>query len=165
MARAVIRAAGISLKHSIEICCAISKKKVDDAKKVLEDVINGKRAIPFKRFTNGAGHKKKMGPGKFPKKAAAEFIKLINAAKANAQNKGLAASGLIINHICANKAASQWRHGRKRRRKMKRTNVEIYVKESEKEKGLDKEKSKKPEPERKKLSNEEKKNGVVKKEK
>lgn len=132
MARAVLRAASISLKQSIEICNFVRKKRINDARNMLEDVIKEKRAVPFRRFTNGAGHKKKLGPGKYPKKAAAEFIKLFKVIEANAQNKGLSASDLVIEHICANKAATQLHYGRKRRRKMKRTHIEIYVKEGEK---------------------------------
>ena len=132
MARAVVRAASISLKQSIEVCNFVIKKKISDARNMLEDVIKEKRAVPFRRFTNGAGHKKKLGPGKYPKKAAAEFIKLFNVIEANAQNKGLSTPDLVIEHICANKASTQWHYGRKRRRKMKRTHSEIYVKEEEK---------------------------------
>jgi len=128
-ARAVIMSAGISLKHSIEICNFIRKNKISKARDMLEDVIKEKRAVPFKRFCNGAGHKKGIGPGKYPKKASAEFIKLFNIVEANAQNKGLSTSDLTIEHIRANKAPGQMHYGRKRRRKMKRTHVEIYVKE------------------------------------
>jgi len=142
MARAVIMSAGISLKHSIEICNFVRKKKISEARKMLEDVIKEKRAVPFKRFVNGAGHKKGIGPGKYPKKATAEFIKLFNVAEANAQNKGLSTSDLVIEHVCANKAPGQMHYGRKIRRKMKRTHVEIYVKEGEEKKKKIKEKKK-----------------------
>ena len=138
MARAVLRAASISLKQSIEICNFVRKKRIGDARKMLEDVIKEKKAVPFRRFSNGAGHKKGLGPGKYPKKAATEFIKLFNVIEANAQNKGLSTSDLVIEHIRANKAATQLHYGRKRRRKMKRTNVEICVKEGEKERKVKK---------------------------
>lgn len=133
MARAVVMSASISLKKSIEICNFIRNKRISDAKMLLEDVLKEKRAVPFKRFRNGAGHKKKIGPGKYPKKTSVAFINLLNVAEANAQNKGLSTADLIVHHICANKASSQMHYGRKRGRKMKRTHVEVYIKEEKRE--------------------------------
>lgn len=133
MAKAVLRSAGISLKQSIEISNFIKKKKVSDAIKIMEGVLKETGAIPFKRFTEGAGHKKGIGAGKYPKKAASAFINLLKSVEANAQNKGLSTTELVITSICANKAATQWHYGRKRRRRMKRAHVEIYVKEGKKQ--------------------------------
>lgn len=130
MAKAVLRAEEISTKQSIEICNFIKKRKVMDAIKMLEDVIKEKRAVPFKRFTEGAGHKKGIGAGKYPKKAASAFIRLLKSAEANAQNKGLSTADLVITCIYSNKAPTQWHYGRKRRRKMKRTHIEVYVEEA-----------------------------------
>lgn len=128
------KVAGISLpistKHSIEICNFIRNKNLSKARDLLKEVIELKKTIPFKRFTGDVGHKKgKIGPGRYPKKASIEIIKLLNTAEANAQFKGLNTSNLVIKHICANKASTPWRYGRQRRRKMKRTHVEIIVEE------------------------------------
>lgn len=122
----------ISFKQSVEICGFIRNKSVNDAKKVLQDVVNKKAAVPFKRFTFDLGHKKKIGPGRYPHKASREFIRLIEEVEANAKFKGLNASNLAISHISAHKAGKAWHSGRKTRRRMKRTNVEIVVEESTK---------------------------------
>ena len=129
MARAVGIALPISFKQSVEICSFIKNKDVSYAKKILQNVSEKKFAIPFKRFIRDLGHKKKIGPARYPVKASKQFMKLVQDVEANAQFKGLNTSSLIITHVNANKSSKTWRFGRKSRRKMKRTNVEIVVKE------------------------------------
>ena len=128
MARANGMNLPISFKQSVEICRFIKNRSMSNAKKILQEVINEKKAVPFKRYNFDLGHKKKIGPARYPKKASQEFIRLIDSVEANAQFKGLNTSNLEITHISANKAGKAWHYGRKSRRKMKRTNIEIIVK-------------------------------------
>lgn len=156
MARIVGMALPISTKAAIEICNSIRNKKVAYVKRLLKEVVDLKTAIKYTRFTNGAGHKRGIGPGKYPKKAANEILKLIAAIESNAQFKGLNTSDLIIKHIMAQNAGNVWRYGRHRRRKMKRTHVEMMVEEGKTKK---KEEKKEKEPEKniiKKVDKEEK---------
>ena len=132
MARAVGMALPVSFKHSFEICNFIKNKNVSDAKKILQNVIEKKTAVPFRRYNLDLGHKKKIGPGRYPERASKQFIKLIETVEANAQFKGLNTSNLVIAHISSHKAAKSWHYGRKSRRRMKRTNVEIVVEEKSK---------------------------------
>jgi len=132
VAKVAGRALSISTKASIEICNTLRKKELGKAKTLLKEVIDIKTPIKFTRFTNGAGHKKGMGAGRYPKRAAEEILKLLESIEANAQFKGLNTSSLIIKHICAHNAGNVWRYGRHRRRKMKRTTVEIIVEEGKK---------------------------------
>ncbi|MBI3026813.1 50S ribosomal protein L22 [Candidatus Woesearchaeota archaeon] len=127
MARAVGLGLPISLKQSVEICNFIKNRNVIDAKKILQNVIDKKLAIPFRRYNWDLGHKKKIGPGRYPEKSSKYLIKLIEDAEANAQFKGMSTSNLVISHISAHKSAKSWHYGRKSRRKMKRTNVEIVI--------------------------------------
>ena len=129
MARAIGMALPISFKQSVEICDFIKKKKVNNAKNLLQEVIEKKVAIPFKKYKHDLGHKKKIGPSRYPEKASKQFVKLIEDVEANAQFKGLNTSNLIITHISAHKAGKAWHFGRKSRRRMKRTNIEIIVEE------------------------------------
>ena len=122
----------VSFKHSFEICNFIKNKNVSDAKKILQNVIEKKTAVPFRRYNLDLGHKKKIGPGRYPERASKQFIKLIETVEANAQFKGLNTSNLVIAHISSHKAAKSWHYGRKSRRRMKRTNVEIVVEEKSK---------------------------------
>lgn len=129
MARALGISLPISFKQSIEICNFIRNKDVNYAKGVLSEVIDHKRAIPFKRFNKDMGHKKRVGPGRYPKKASTEILNLINHVEANAQFKGLNTANLVITHINANKGSKVMHFGRKRSREAKRTNIEIAVQE------------------------------------
>ena len=129
MARAIGMALPISCKQSVEICGFIKNKNISEVKTMLRKVAEKKTAIPFKRYNRDLGHKKKIGPGRYPEKASIEFIKLIENVEANAQFKGLNTSNLVIAHVSAHKAGKVWHFGRKSRRKMKRTNVEIIVEE------------------------------------
>lgn len=133
IAIAVGRSLPISTKTSVEICRFIRKRGLQDAKDALQRVINKKEAVPFTKYRKSVGHRKKMGPGRYPKKASMEILGLLKSVEANAQIKGLNTSNLIINHICCHKASRPLRHGRKRNRKVKRSHVEIIVEEIKKE--------------------------------
>ena len=130
MARAAGIALPISFKQSVEICNFIRNKSANEAKKMLQMVADKKSAVPFRRYNWDLSHKKKIGPGRYPEKASKEFIKLIEAAEANAQFKGLNTSNLVISHISANNGGKAWHYGRQSRRKMKRTSIQIIVEET-----------------------------------
>ena len=138
MARAIGMALPISFKQSVEICSFIKNREVSDAKKMLQKVAAKEMAVPFKRFNFDLGHKKKIGPARYPEKSSKEFIKLIENVEANAQFKGMDTSNLVIKHISARRAGKSWHFGRKTRRRMKRTNVEIIVEEKAKSKEVKK---------------------------
>lgn len=131
MARALGSDLSISTKFAIEICSMLKKKSVADAKMMLEEVKEMKRAVPIRRFCNGVGHRKgKMGPGQFPIKASTAILKVIESAETNAQQKGLNTASLKIVHICAQRAARPMRFGRKGGVKTKRSHIEVVVQES-----------------------------------
>ena len=130
MARAIGVALPISFKQSVEICRFIKYRNINDAKVILHKVTEKRIPVPFRRYNMDLGHKKKIGPGRYPKNASKEIIKLIESAEANAQFKGINTSNLIITHISAHNAGKAWHYGRKSRRRMKRTNIEIVVEES-----------------------------------
>lgn len=141
----VVRVVGkdlpLSRKVAIEMCAFIKGMPLTKAKNIMEKVMTQEIAVPFRRFTEGAGHKKGVGGGKYPFKAAQEFLKLFKLAEANAQNKGLSPSLQII-HACAQQAPRPFHYGRKRRIKMKRVHVEIAVQEMEASKKEDKDSKK-----------------------
>jgi large subunit ribosomal protein L22 len=142
MAKAVGRSLPISTKQSIAISQFIRGKNVQKMKTFLEDVIKQKRAVPFTRFTNGLGHKPGIGPGRYPKKAAKEFLSLLKSAEANAQINGLNTANLVIGMVKSNKASTSWHYGRQRRTQMKRSNIDIILTEQKSEKPNKKEKVK-----------------------
>ena len=118
----------ISTKHSIEISRTLRYKTTAFAKAFLEDVIAMDRPVPFRTFNKDMGHKKGMTAGRYPEKAAREFLKLVNSVEANAQFKGLNTAQLKITKILANLASIPMSGGRSRTA-TKRSNIEIEVKE------------------------------------
>lgn len=118
----------ISTKHSIEISRSLRYKSTTLAKRILEDAINLKKAIPFRKFKKDMGHKRGMAAGRYPQKAAREFMRLIKSVEANAQSKGLNVGNLKITKIISNLASIPATGGR-RRTGTKRTHLEIEVKE------------------------------------
>ena len=131
MARAYGRNLDISTKAAINVCTALRGKDAQTAIAYLGRVMAEKQAVPFKRFTDGVGHRKgKMASGRYPFKASKAIKELIESAVANAANKGLA-EDLKIVHLCAHKAATPFHQGRQRRRAMKRTHIEVVLQEKE----------------------------------
>lgn len=129
MAKASGKFLPISYKQSVVICDFVRGKNVQKIKRALNNVLGMQQAVPFTRFSHGAGHKPGIGPGKYPIKAVTHFITLIESAEANAQNKGLAAANLCIVHAMANNAGNSWHYGRQRRRRRKISHVELIVAE------------------------------------
>lgn len=132
MAKAVGRDLGISTKHSIEICNFIRGKNLQKAKEILQRVVKKKQAVPFKRFNKNVGHRKAIGPGRYPVKASQNILKLLESAEINAQQRGLNTANLTIRHICSQKASTPMHYGRIRRIRMKRTHVEVVLEEQAK---------------------------------
>lgn len=140
MARAVGRDISISKKQSVEICKWICRRQLHEAKKILEETIALKKAIPFTRFNWNVGHRPGMGPGRYPQKAAKEILMVLKSAEANAQVKGLNTGNLHIVHINAQKAPTPMHYGRQRGTHMKRTHIEIVLQERTPKKNEGKEK-------------------------
>ena len=106
------REMNISPKHAREICTAIKGMLVDRAKTYLEEVIDMKRSVPFRRYNRKVGHRsdqKGWDAGRYPVKAAQEILDLLDSLEKNATNKGLEVDRLLLVH-----AASQ--RGRKTKR-------------------------------------------------
>jgi len=93
----------ISRKHAHEIATAIKGMKLDIAREYLENVVALKQAVPYKRFTRNIPHKKGMCTGRYPQKAAKEFLSVLKNAESNATYKGLDSENMRITHIATKK--------------------------------------------------------------
>ncbi len=130
------RALPISLKKAIEVSNFIRGNRLGAARKKLENVIEQREPVPYRRFAKGGtGHRKGIGPGRYPVSTCREMLKILKAAEANAQQNGLDASKLYVSSIVPKKAPTTWHYGRKRRRKMKLAHLELTVMEMEEKKG------------------------------
>ena len=124
----------ISTKESYEVCNFIRGKNTKKAKTFLNEVIEMKKPVPYKRYLGDVPHRRgAIAAGRYPVDACKEILKIIESGEANALNKGLS-QNLIISHISAHKAGKQMHHGRKLRTRMKNTHVNLILKEIQDEK-------------------------------
>lgn len=111
----------ISTKVGRDVCKFITKKRIGDAIRDLEDVVQLKKAVPMK---GEIPHRKgAMSSGRFPKKASEHFIVLLRSLAGNASEM----DDPFITEAIANIGARPF--GRFGRIKRKRTHVKIVAKE------------------------------------
>ena len=106
VAKASGRSLKISPKHSREICNALRGMELEEAKDYLEDVIEMKQAVPFRRHNKKVGHKRGLEgwpTGRYPVKAASQILDVLINAEANAEYKGLDTDNLEIAHISSHR--------------------------------------------------------------
>ena len=121
---AVVNISGlpISTKHSIAICNFIRGKNIDNSIAILGDVQRLKRAVPMK---GEIPHRKgNMMSGRYPIKAAGEFIKILKSLKSNAIVNELELEKYVI--FCKSNIASR-PYRKSGRARGKRTNVQIKL--------------------------------------
>jgi large subunit ribosomal protein L22 len=96
--RASMRERQISHKHAREIAVHIKGSSTEKARDFLLAVISLERAVPFRRYKTQVGHKSDPGvmSGRYPQKAAKEFIKLLDNLETNAEYKGMDTDRLQI---------------------------------------------------------------------
>ena len=104
-ARAMAKSLKISPKHSIEICRAIRGLEVWKAKAYLEDVIEMKKSVPFKRHNKKVGHRKGQegwAAGRYPVKAAEQILKVLEKSRKpwNTHLCLLPRLAILIHNIC-----------------------------------------------------------------
>jgi len=132
VAKAMGRDFNISLKKAVVVCDNISGMKLDEAIKLLEEVMEIKTPLKFLRHQAGVGHKTGLGMAKYPEKAASHILGVLLNARANAEFKGYDADKLKILSIQANRGLTRKRRKPKGRWKAWKTqlvNVQVIVKE------------------------------------
>ncbi len=103
-AKASGRELKVSHKAAREVAKAIKGMDLAQAKDYLRDVIAMKKPVPYTRFTKKLGHKggmQKRFVGRYPIKTAEHVLRVVQAAQANAENKGLDVDRLRIMHTAA----------------------------------------------------------------
>lgn len=105
-AKAMAYELNVSPKHCIEILRQIRGKPAKQAETYLQNVIDKKVSVPFKRFARNVGHKRHQSgwpAGRYPVKASKEILKLLKHAEANAEYKGLEPENMKIIHADSKK--------------------------------------------------------------
>jgi large subunit ribosomal protein L22 len=106
----------VSHKHAREVCKTIKGMTLTQAKQYLRDVMDKKRAVPFRRFKKKLGHRhglEKAYAGKYPIKAAEHILRIVEGAEANAEYKGLDTERLRIIHAATSKGMKIKRYMRR----------------------------------------------------
>ncbi|KAK0720376.1 putative ribosomal protein L17.e.A [Lasiosphaeris hirsuta] len=112
----------VSFKNTRETAQAINGWKLQRAQKFLENVMEKKEIVPFRRYAGGIGRAaqgKQFGVSRarWPVKSAEFLLGLLKNAESNADSKGLDTGNLVVKHIQVNQAPKQRRrtyraHGR-----------------------------------------------------
>jgi large subunit ribosomal protein L22 len=134
--RAIGKELPISPKHSREVCSMVRGMEVSVAVDVLNEIIELKRVVPFKRYKKCVSHKKGTGPGRYPQKAAKAILGVIESAMSNAEYKGLGVDSMRIKVIAAHLGRTQqgWMpraYGRATPFDHQTVNVEVILEEME----------------------------------
>ncbi|MEM5812343.1 MAG: uL22 family ribosomal protein [Candidatus Aenigmatarchaeota archaeon] len=108
------RSLRLSEKNSAIVCRRITGMNLEKAKKLLEDMISGRRSIDGKYYTN----------------ISKEILSLLKSGESNAENKGLDTSRLYV-HASAHKGFTFMRPRRLKMRgtKRKMANIQIVLME------------------------------------
>jgi len=127
----------IKPKHSRELCTCLKGMKLEHAKKFLEDVIQMKQSVPFRRHKKKQAHRKdlkqfKWYAGRYPIKAAARIYEIITAVESNAEYKGLDVDLCRVIHAATHRSRIikryiQRAHGRSSAKDKHLSHVEIVL--------------------------------------
>jgi len=135
IARAMGRELRVSPKDAAEVCRQIRGKPLEKALDYLERVIEGKQAVPYKRYYRKLAHQKSLQgwhSGRYPVKACEAIIEVLENARNNAKYKGLDEDSLFVRHISVRKGFTirGFRHrarGRVVEFNTPTTNIEVWL--------------------------------------
>ena len=135
-AKAIGKEMPISPKFTREICGMVRGMKVNKAIDTLEGVIALETPVPLKRYNKRVSHKQGVGPGRYPKKAAAAVLGVIKSAVANAEYKGLNTDDMVVRTITASRGRvtpghMARAHGRATEWNQDTVNLEVIIEEVE----------------------------------
>jgi large subunit ribosomal protein L22 len=134
----VARARGIELpmspKKTYEVLNAIRGMPLDRARRILEDAVALRKAIPFRRYNQETAHHRGTGPGRFPVKVAKNILQVLKNAEENAEYESLDTDRLFIKVAASGrgrirKASMPRAQGRATAWNEQTTNVEIVLAE------------------------------------
>lgn len=102
--KASAREIRVSHKAAREVCKTVKGMMLTQAKKYLQDVMDKRKPVPYRRYTKKLGHHHgltKAFVGRYPVKTAKYVLRLLEGAEANAENKGLDTDRMRIIHAAA----------------------------------------------------------------
>ncbi len=102
--KASAREIRVSPKAAQEVCRTLKGMGLEEAKGLLEEVTQRRRAIPLRRSKKQVGHRRGLQgayAGRYPTKTARRIRELLEEAEANAEFRGLDPERLRIVHAAA----------------------------------------------------------------
>jgi large subunit ribosomal protein L22 len=125
-----------SRKDSMNLAHMIRGKKTEDAKKLLNEIIDLKKPVPAIYHNKKRAHQKGIGPGSFPQKAAKYMLKTLENAENNAEDEGFDVENMKVIHVSTYhgrviKGIMPRAHGRATDKNTRTTNIEIVLEEVE----------------------------------
>lgn len=131
----------VHFKNTHETGAAIRGMTLSRAQRYLQNVIEKKEIVPFRRFKIGVKGKPqcnnwKVPVGRWPKKSAQFLLGLLKNAESNAELQGIDTENLIVEHVQVNKAIRGRRrtfraHGRINAYMSQPCHVEMFLTEPE----------------------------------
>ena len=109
-AKAMLRERHMSNKHSKEVARELKGRTVSEAQDYLQDVIDKTQSVPFKSHNAGAGHRSDIDgwdAGRYPEKAAKDFLKLLENVRNNANEQGFDGEEMVIKHVAPHKVGER----------------------------------------------------------
>jgi large subunit ribosomal protein L22 len=124
----------MSPKKTYEVLNAIRGLPLSRARRILEDAVALKKAIPFRRYNQETAHHRGVGPGRFPVKVAKNLLQLLKNAEENAEYDSLDTDRLYVKVAASGrgkirKASMPRAQGRATQWNEQTTNVEIVLAE------------------------------------
>ncbi|KAJ3275567.1 60S ribosomal protein L17 [Terramyces sp. JEL0728] len=133
----------VHYKNTREVAATIAGYKYTKAVSFLNDVLERKQAVPFRRYAGGIGRTAQgkahgVSRARWPVKSVEYVLGLLKNAESNATVKGLDLEKLLVRHIQVNQAPKQRRrtfraHGRINAYKSSPCHVELILVEEEKQ--------------------------------
>jgi len=136
----VARARGVEIpispKKTYEVLNAIRGLPVERATTLLENAIELRRPVPFRRYNQETAHHAGTGPGRYAQKVCRNVLKVLENARENAEYEGLDADRLFVKVAASSrgrirKANMPRAHGRATAWNEQTTHIEIVLAERE----------------------------------
>jgi len=112
----------VHFKNTRETAMAIKGMPLAKAQRYMQDVLDHKQCVPFRRFNGGVGRTAQakvfgVTQGRWPEKSVKFVLALLKNVESNAEAKGLAMDKVVIKHVQVNQAPKMRRrtyraHGR-----------------------------------------------------
>mmetsp|Transcript_7309 Transcript_7309/g.8005 ORF Transcript_7309/g.8005 Transcript_7309/m.8005 type:complete len:185 (-) Transcript_7309:427-981(-) len=127
----------VHFKNTFETANAIKGMSVPKARIFLEDVLEHKQCVPFRRYVHSIGRCAqakhwKVTLGKWPEKSCKFVLNILANAESTARAKDLDLDNLIVSHVAVQKAQKGRRrtyraHGRINAYKASNCHVELFL--------------------------------------